>query len=149
MITIDDIRLSKFLRKNQDRIKAIWDRAIEDGNLLHELGNEAAMFRKGYKIQRTYIEDFGYIYEILATFGTGYYKWVREKDVELFEQHSFERAADILQVERINGRINILTKRIKKAGDSRNDSLVVHWRNQREDFVKRKSKVEEKLQLSY
>ena len=147
MITIDDIRVSQFIRDNQERLKNVFEEAMLD-NRVFDSGNSIWIARKGYKLQRTYIEDFGFLYEAFATHSSDYYKWVKLTELGMFEEWGFNRAVDCLLVHRLEKKINFLTRKIRKAGDNRNDSLVVHWRRKRKELIERKTRVEEVLQIA-
>jgi len=124
-----------------DNLKCIYSVQLND-----DLGNpylaELSVLRRGFKIQWT--SKIG-MYELLRTNTSEFYKWVAEKDIDLFLKEGFIRTVDLKQLKRDRKSVDALNKKIGKANSERNDSLMVHWRQRRIDLIDRISKIEESL----
>ena len=145
----------KFIMNNQDTIKKIYDSALDSiekekipvQNQLDERDSGHSVIYRGYKVMVS-LKNERPFYELMTTFSSDYYKWVNKIDLEVFKDHGFKTACDILQVKRIQKKIRMYTNKIEGASKERNDSMMIHWQSRRRELVERKVKLEENLELS-
>lgn len=104
---------------------------------------ESSVIRRGYKIQFT--PKTG-MYELFKVMTSDYYKYVDDDTIDIFLEKGFVRAVDELQVLRDRRKVEILNRKIDKAGVERNDSMIVHWRNTRKELIEKISRIEEKIE---
>jgi len=135
----------KFIDKNQKNLKKIWESALDTIPRSHmlESDDEVSFVRRGYKISRTYIPDYGNYYELLETYSNDYYKWVKQTDYNLFKKKGFRRAVDELQVARNTKKIKHYSRKIESASSDRNDSLIVHWQRRRKELIEKNTLIQE------
>lgn len=135
----------KFIEKNQDKLKQVWESGMKDMPRTHILdtGNSVSVVCYGYKVSRSYFKNYGFLYELLEIHSNEFYKWVKQKDLPLFVDEGFKIAAAKLQVKRHNAKIDDYTRKIEAASSDRNDSLVIHWRRKRKEITRIKTLIEE------
>lgn len=105
---------------------------------------EESVIRRGYKIQHTSKTD---MYELFNVTTTDYYKYVDDKGIDEFLEKGFVRTADEHQIVRDRKRVDYYNRKIEKASSERNDSMMVHWRQRRQELIDKISKIEENLVL--
>jgi len=130
----------------QDYLKVIYTRAMEEvpkagvsANLMcvmtiskpdknmNNVVSEVSILRRGYKINYTVKTG---MYELFTTTSSDYYKYVTETTIKEFIKKGFIRTVDEHQIKRYESRIEALKAKINDDNIERNDSWMVHWKQQ-------------------
>jgi len=103
---------------------------------------EKSIIRRGYKIQYTYSTD---MFELFHTNKVNHYKYPSDRVITEFVNNGWLDTVDRHQVQRWQDILDEYNYKIDNASQQRNDSLITHWRNKRQELIYKISSVEEEI----
>lgn len=131
----------RVLKEKQSQLKFIFLKALNQlppNNIMKVTNEEGVLkehsiIRRGYKLTYTVDADLYELFKIHST--NGYYKYAHEEIIDIMCKEGFVNYVDKEQIDRLKQRVSYYNKKIDKANEDRNDSLIVHWRKRRKELI--------------
>lgn len=147
------------IKQRQEELKGIWYDALVNSpqsnimmvntrkydpelNLTVDVVKEHSIIRRGYKIQYTASNE---MYELFHTNKVNHYKYPSDRVITEFVNNGWLDTVDRHQIQRWQDILDEYNYKIDNASQQRNDSLITHWRNKRQELIYKISSVEEEM----
>lgn len=131
------------MRKYEPVLKVIFEQAEKElPKHIMDTPLERSILYRGYKIQ--FLKEIS-LYVLMQTRTSDYYKYVPVEEFESFKEKGMRVYADEEQMKRDEDRLTKYNKKIAASSKKMDNSMVIHWKKQRETIMHRLITMEESL----